>query len=148
MEPPMFITVFTTACHWSLSRPSWIQSTPLKHIPLVFILILFFYLHLVLTSGLFSSGFRTKILQYLLSPPCVLYLPPILSSFNHPTNIWLRIQIIKLQIMSFSWFFCYFISLRSKHSPQEEHFNQIIRVLVFGPSLIDFNIMHRLCNQR
>jgi hypothetical protein len=58
----MFITAFTSARHLSLSWSSSIQSIPSHPTSWRFILILFFHLCLVLTSGLFTSGFPTKTL--------------------------------------------------------------------------------------
>jgi hypothetical protein len=52
------ITVFTRAFHWSPSSTGWIQSIP-PHRNL---------LHLGLPSGLFPSGFPTKILYAFFSP--------------------------------------------------------------------------------
>jgi len=52
--------VLTRACYWILFRARWIQSTNSPPISLSSTLILSFYLHLGLLSGLFPSGFLTK----------------------------------------------------------------------------------------
>jgi len=59
---PMFITMFTRACHSSLSWARWIQSTPSQPIYVRCILILSSQLCLGLPSNLFPSAFPTKIL--------------------------------------------------------------------------------------
>jgi len=41
----MFITVFTTACHLSISQSKWIQSSPSHPFPLSSVLILSSHLH-------------------------------------------------------------------------------------------------------
>jgi len=56
-----FITVLTTVRHWSPTWARWIQSTHSHPVSLRYILILPFHLHLGLPSGLFPSGFPTKI---------------------------------------------------------------------------------------
>ena len=64
-----FITAFTSARRLSLSRASLIQSMPPHPTSLSSIVILSFHLRLDLPSGLFPSGFPTKILYTpLLSP--------------------------------------------------------------------------------
>jgi hypothetical protein len=64
-----FITVFTTALHWSLSWARVIQSTPSHPISLRSILILSTHLRLGLPSGLLPSGFPSNILfAFLFSP--------------------------------------------------------------------------------
>jgi hypothetical protein len=60
-----FITVFTKARYWSLSLARLIQSTPSHRISLRSILI-FSNLCLGLQSGLFPSGFPTRILYVFL----------------------------------------------------------------------------------
>jgi hypothetical protein len=77
-----FITVLTRTRHCSLSWTRWIQFTPSQHISLLFVLILSFHLRLRLRSGLFRSGFRTKILYvFLISPTCATC-PPLSSSLR------------------------------------------------------------------
>jgi hypothetical protein len=68
-----FITVFTTALHWSLSWARWIQSIPPYTISLKSIVILFSHLRLGLPSDLFPSGFPTKTLYASVFSPCVLH---------------------------------------------------------------------------
>jgi len=63
-ETPIFITVLTTARHFSPLWATWIQSTPSYLICLRSILILSYHLSLVLSSGHFPSGFSCK-------TPCV-----------------------------------------------------------------------------
>jgi hypothetical protein len=58
-----FITVFTSARHWSLSWDRWIQSTTLHPNPVRSVLILSSYICLGLTSDLFPSSFPAKILH-------------------------------------------------------------------------------------
>jgi hypothetical protein len=65
------------------------------------------------------SIFLTSIVA-LYSHVCLHVPPPhlILPSLQHPSNNWLREQIKKLLIMQFSPTSCYFLSLRTKYSPQ------------------------------
>jgi hypothetical protein len=78
--------VFTTAHHWSLSWARWIQSTPFQPISRISILILSSHLRLGLTTGLFPSGFPTKILYSHLSHAC--YMSRISQSLpvDHPNR--------------------------------------------------------------
>jgi len=55
------ITLFTTACHWSLSGVTGIQFTTSHPISLRSILILSSHLRLGIPNGLFPSGFSNKI---------------------------------------------------------------------------------------
>jgi hypothetical protein len=71
MDPEDHLTVFTRARHWSLSWGRWIQSTPCHSISLRSILIPSYHLWLDLPSGLFPSGFPTKILYFLFSTPSI-----------------------------------------------------------------------------
>jgi hypothetical protein len=80
-----FITVFTRARHWSLSRSRWIQVTPLQPISLRFILILSSHLHLGSSSGLFHSDDFVRIFPF----PMRANAPPI--SY---TLIWHRYQYV------------------------------------------------------
>lgn len=64
------ITVLTRSRYWTLSRASWIQTTPSKYVFLMFKLILFFHLRLDHWNSFFPSGFPTKILcEFASSPP-------------------------------------------------------------------------------
>ena len=83
----MFITAFTSARHLSLFWASSIQPIPSHPTSWRSILILFSHLRLGLPSGLFPSGFPTKILYTpLLSPhTCYVPRPPHSPRFNHPT---------------------------------------------------------------
>jgi hypothetical protein len=72
------------------------------------------YLLLCLASGLFPSGFLNKILYRptFLNSPVVLHFLPISSRFDHPKNIWWKIQIMKRLIVQFPPAFSSFLSLR------------------------------------
>jgi hypothetical protein len=61
-----FITVFTSARHWSWGR--WIQSQNFHPIYPTTILTLYSYLRLGLPSGIFFPGFPAKILHAFLIP--------------------------------------------------------------------------------
>jgi hypothetical protein len=56
-----FITVFTRACHWSLSWTTWIQSIPPNPISLGYILILFSHQCVGNSYSLFRSDFPTHL---------------------------------------------------------------------------------------
>jgi hypothetical protein len=72
--------VFTRALRLTLSWGRWIQSVSPHLISLIYILILSSHRHLVLPSGLFPSGFPTKILYaFLFSHAC--YMP----CLSHPS---------------------------------------------------------------
>jgi hypothetical protein len=86
-----FITAFTSACHLSVSWACSIQSIPPHPTSWRSILILSYHLRLSLPSGLFTSGFPTKILYTsLLSPiraTCPVHL--ILLDLT-PAQYWVR----------------------------------------------------------
>ena len=98
MEP-----AFTTARKLSLSWATMIQSMPSHPTSWISILILSSHLRLGIPSGLFPSGFPTKILYTsLLSPICATCPSPHdYSRFDHPNNIGWGVYIIKLLICSF-----------------------------------------------
>jgi hypothetical protein len=75
-----FITVFTTARHWSLPWARCTQSTPSHSVSLRSSLILSSHLCLCVPSGLIPSGFRQKFYVHFSRLPCVLHDPSI-SSF-------------------------------------------------------------------
>jgi hypothetical protein len=58
----MFVIVFTRARRWFRTWDRWFQYTPAHPFPLRSILVVSSHLSLVLLSGLFHSGFITKIL--------------------------------------------------------------------------------------
>jgi hypothetical protein len=65
---PKVIIAFTRAHRWSLSSAKWIQSSPSHPVSLRYIHTSY-HLHIGLPSGLFPSGFPTKILcEFLISP--------------------------------------------------------------------------------
>ena len=72
-----FITAFTSTRHLFLSWASWIQSIPPHPTSWSSVLILSTHLRLDLPSSILSSGFPTKTLYKLSSPPYELHAPPI-----------------------------------------------------------------------
>jgi len=96
-----FITALTTARQ--LSILSWARPihSMLPHpTSRKFISMLSLHLRLGLPSGLFPSGFPTKILYAPLPPhTCYMSRPSHSSRFHHPNNIWWCVQIIKLLIV-------------------------------------------------
>jgi hypothetical protein len=79
-----FITVLTRTRHWLLSWATCVHSTSSHPISLLSIQILSSHLRLGLPSGLFLSGFPTKILLCIsTSLPCVLHAPLIPSALIH-----------------------------------------------------------------
>ena len=67
-----------------------------------------------------TQTYRPKSCMHLYSPhTCYMPRPPQSSRFYHPNNIWWGVQVIKLLIVWFSPFPCYFVPLRPKYSPQQ-----------------------------
>jgi hypothetical protein len=94
-----FITMFTTARHWSLSSARCIQSTPSHPNSLTSILMLSSHLRPGITTGLFPSGFRRKLCMHFSLLPCDLCHKPNQSpSFDHLNTSW-TVQITKTFIM-------------------------------------------------
>jgi hypothetical protein len=83
-----FITVFTSAHHRSLSWVRWIQSTSSNSISRGS------HLRLGLPSGIYPSGYPTRILYAFLISPCALHAPPPEPSwFIRPNrDIWLYVD--------------------------------------------------------
>jgi hypothetical protein len=75
-----FSIIFTKALHWSLSWARSIHSILPYPTSLRSILMLSFQLRLRLPSGLFPSGFPTKILYAFIFSTCTLHALPISSS--------------------------------------------------------------------
>jgi hypothetical protein len=97
-----FITVFTTARHWSQSWTRCIQSTPSHPISLISILILSSHVRLGLASGLFLPRFPTKIAYAFvshLSHACNMSRPSHTTWFDHPNNMWSNVQFMTVLIM-------------------------------------------------
>ena len=96
----MFIIAFRRALHLSLSWARSIQSIPSHLTSWRSILILFSHLLPGLPSGLFPSGFTTKILYTPLLPhTCYMPRPSHSPRFEHPNNIRCGVQGITLVIM-------------------------------------------------
>jgi hypothetical protein len=83
-----FITVFTRARHLSLSWASCIQSTPFHPISLKIHSNIIFPWTPGVPSGLFPSGFPTKILYGFLNSLVRATFPTYPHLFNHPNNVW------------------------------------------------------------
>jgi hypothetical protein len=91
-----FITVFTTARHWSLSWARCIQSTPSHPVSLTS------HLCLVLQSDLFSLGFRTNFVFIShLSHACYMPRPSRIPWFEYHNNIWRSVHVMKFHVMYF-----------------------------------------------
>jgi hypothetical protein len=105
-ETRRFITVFTTALHWSLSWASSIQSLPSYPISPRSILILSTLLRLCLPSGLFPSGFPTNILYAFPSLPHSCYMPcpshPPWLDHSNTTEINYNLFISQIHFIAFS----------------------------------------------
>jgi hypothetical protein len=121
-----FITVFTRASLWTLSRTTWIHSKFPHPVSLRFILNyppIYAYVFQVV-----CSGFPTKYCVHFSSPPCVLH-----NLQYHPLDLIhpkRSVQVTKLiaQSSRASW---HFLSLRSRYSPQRPVFLSLEYVFFF-----------------
>jgi len=99
-ETLKFITTFTKVCHLSLSWASSIQFIPPHPTSWRSISILSSYLHLVIPSVLFPSGFPLSPVCTFLLPQMWCYLPhPSQSWFDQLNNIWWEVQVIDVLVM-------------------------------------------------
>jgi hypothetical protein len=96
----MFVTVFTTARHRSLSRASWIQFTP-SHSSVRAISISSFHLRLGLPSGLLPSTFSTNVLYIHMTYPMPATFPPHLILLNFIILAWRGVQFWSFSLWSF-----------------------------------------------
>jgi len=71
-----------------------------------------FHLQLSLSSGLLPPGFRPKPFMYFSFLPCVLHTPSDPPLFDH-SNIWWRVQVMKLHVMQCSQTSRHLFRLRS-----------------------------------
>jgi hypothetical protein len=96
-----FITVFATARHFSaLSQINPGHANPVY---VAFILSLFFHLRHVFHAVSFILVFSAKLYMYFASSAYLLHVRPISSVlFDHPNNILLGLQIMKLPSTPFS----------------------------------------------
>jgi hypothetical protein len=115
-----FITVFTRTRRISLSWARWGQSIPSQPVYLRFIVILSSYLRLGLPSGLFPSGFPTRILYAFLISPSRATCPAhvILLVFVTLTVLGEVCKIQSSSLFSISPASRHFLPLGSKYSPQ------------------------------
>jgi len=94
MEPEGSLLCSWRTCHWTLIPSSRMRSISLS------MLIFTSHQRLCLSSGLFPSGFPTEVL-YKVILSLAFYTPrPSYPWFDY-FNIWWRVQIIKLLIMTF-----------------------------------------------
>jgi hypothetical protein len=98
----MFITTFIRAHHWSLSWASRIRYTSIYPVPLTSILILSFDMRRGLLSGLFPSGFPTKILYAFLIFRCVRYAPAVTCSYLY----WSTWTVLHILQWTDAWIIC------------------------------------------
>jgi hypothetical protein len=102
---PMFIIMFTTACHWSLFWARCTQSTPSHPLSLTNILILSSHLCLGLPEWSLLFRFPNKNIVWISHQSHACYMPrPHLPWFDHPNNKWWRVQVLKLIIKESSQF--------------------------------------------
>ena len=107
-----FITIFTKACHLSLSQSRQTQSVPCHPISSRNYLILHSHQRLGIGSVVsFLQVPHQYTCTHSSSPPCVSH--SLLPSFDHTNNIWQGVHIPKLIPMQFSSFSWYFQTLRT-----------------------------------
>jgi len=90
-----FITMSTRACHFSLSWARCIKSTLFHPISLTSILILSSYLCLCLPSPPFKFSSQKNVCICHTSHACYMPHPSLSPCFDHPNNIWWRIQVMQ-----------------------------------------------------
>jgi hypothetical protein len=115
------ITVFTAARQWSLSGARSIESTTFHLISRRLVVILHSYhLRLGLQSGLFPSGFQTKLLyEFLICPMrTTCPRPSHVPWLDHPYKNMVKRKVMKLLTMQSSPVSRRFLPARSKYSPQ------------------------------
>jgi hypothetical protein len=110
--------MFKTTLHWTLSRASWIHSTPC------------FVIHFNVVLGL-PSHFPTKFLHVFHVSPMGATCP-VQSHypwFEHYTSIWRRVQIMKFFIVYFSPSSYYLLSIRARaqfHKLTQRNYSNIV----------------------
>jgi hypothetical protein len=117
---------------WNVNKTSDKNSISLKSTS-----ILSSHLCLAPTGDLFPSCFKTKIVYTFLTVSiCATYCPFQPPGCDHLNTIWWWIEIMKLHIMQFSPFACYFLPLGSKYSqrhvfkhPQSWRWRQYVHLI-------------------
>jgi hypothetical protein len=94
---------FTTARHLSPSGAKLVQSTPSRPFSLRVILIISSHVRLAFQKISFSQVALTKTLHAFFSSPNTCHMPSSYDPwFDHPNNIWWRVQIMCILVMQFS----------------------------------------------
>ena len=113
-----FTTAFTRPKYLSLFWTRRILSTLPHTAPITSFLILYSYMNLQLSDGLFPLGFTIKSLKVFVFFTFVMYFQPRFPKFHHSQNILWKVDITKLFVKHFSPPTTYFPFLASKHFPQ------------------------------